>query len=115
MSTAPATATTPDTTAILAEIDRRADALSVSATALGGTPRVLGEPSWTDAATPTRLGNAPAVCLGPTATRPDGSPTLHRIDEYIEVADLIDTAKAPAPAALSMTAPTQHPHPHPHA
>ncbi|MGW1549553.1 ArgE/DapE family deacylase [Streptomyces sp. NPDC002346] len=89
-------------------------ALASSATALGRTPRVLGEPSWTDAATLTRLGNTPAVCLGPTATRPDGSPTLHTIDEYIEVADLIDTAKALALAALSMTAPAQHPHPHPH-
>ncbi|MGW6139344.1 ArgE/DapE family deacylase [Streptomyces sp. NPDC055144] len=80
-------------------------ALTASATALGRTPRLLGEPSWTDAATLTRLGGTPAVCIGPTATRPDGSPTLHTIDEYIEIGDLVATAKALALAALDMTAP----------
>ncbi|MFE7352266.1 ArgE/DapE family deacylase [Streptomyces sp. NPDC057543] len=80
-------------------------AVTASATALGRTPRLLGEPSWTDAATLTRIGSTPAVCLGPTATRPDGSPTLHTIDEYIEVTDLVDTAKALALAALALTAP----------
>ncbi|WP_406136089.1 ArgE/DapE family deacylase [Streptomyces sp. NBC_01089] len=79
--------------------------LAACATALGRTPRVLGEPSWTDAATLTRYGRTPAVCLGPTATRPDGSPTLHTIDEYIEVSDLVDTAKALALAAVELTGP----------
>ncbi|MFJ5289217.1 MULTISPECIES: ArgE/DapE family deacylase [unclassified Streptomyces] len=79
--------------------------LAACATALGRTPRVLGEPSWTDAATLTRNGGTPAVCLGPTATRPDGSPTLHTIDEYIEVSDLVDTAKALALAAVDLTGP----------
>ncbi|MFF2504948.1 ArgE/DapE family deacylase [Streptomyces sp. NPDC058067] len=76
-----------------------------SATSIGRSPRILGEPSWTDAATLTRLANTPAVCLGPTATRPDGSPTLHTIDEYIEVSDLVATAKTLALAALAMTTP----------
>ncbi|MFG2497925.1 ArgE/DapE family deacylase [Streptomyces sp. NPDC048441] len=80
-------------------------ALTASATALGRTPRLLGEPSWTDAATLTRIGGTPAVCIGPTATRPDGSPTLHTIDEYIEISDLVATAKALALAAVDMTAP----------
>lgn len=80
-------------------------ALTASATALGRTPRLLGEPSWTDAATLTRLGGTPAACIGPTATRPDGSPTLHTIDEYIEISDLVATAKALALAAIDMTAP----------
>ncbi|MEU6660423.1 ArgE/DapE family deacylase [Streptomyces sp. NPDC046821] len=76
-----------------------------TATRLGRSPRILGEPSWTDAATLTRLADTPAVCLGPTATRPDGSPTLHTIDEYIEISDLVATAKTLALTALAMTAP----------
>ncbi|MEV0600070.1 ArgE/DapE family deacylase [Streptomyces sp. NPDC050315] len=79
-------------------------ALSEAATNLVRAPRVVGEPSWTDAATLTRFGNTPAVCLGPTATRPDGSPTLHTVDEYIEVSDLIATAQTLALTALTMTA-----------
>lgn len=79
--------------------------LLATATSLGRSPRILGEPSWTDAATLTRLADTPAVCLGPTATRPDGSPTLHTIDEYIEVSDLVATAKTLALTALAMTAP----------
>jgi len=70
----------------------------------GRTSRVQGEPSWTDAATLIRAGT-PAVCLGPTATRPYGSATLHTVDEYAEIADLVDTAKALAFAALELTRP----------
>ncbi|MCQ4213395.1 ArgE/DapE family deacylase [Streptomyces longispororuber] len=91
-----------------AEVDRThpvVTALEHAAGSLGRTPRILGEPSWTDAATLTRLADTPAVCLGPTATRPDGSPTLHTIDEYIEVDDLLATAKALALAAVTLTAP----------
>ena len=80
-------------------------ALLTNARTIGRSPRILGEPSWTDAATLTRLADTPAVCLGPTATRPDGSPTLHTIDEYIEVSDLVATAKALALTALAMTTP----------
>ncbi|TGA83931.1 M20/M25/M40 family metallo-hydrolase, partial [Streptomyces sp. MZ04] len=81
------------------------NSLLSSATSLGRSPRILGEPSWTDAATLTRLADTPAVCLGPTATRPDGSPTLHTIDEYIELTDLLSTAKALALTALDLTTP----------
>jgi len=91
-----------------AEVDRThpvVAALEGAATALGRRPRILGEPSWTDAATLTRLADTPAVCLGPTATRPDGSPTLHTIDEYIEIDDLLATAKVLALAALTLTTP----------
>lgn len=76
-----------------------------AAASYGRTSKPVGEPSWTDAATLTRLGGTPAVCLGPTATRPDGSATLHTVDEYAELADLLDTAKALALAAVAPTTP----------
>ncbi|WP_407548313.1 hypothetical protein QOM21_04295 [Streptomyces sp. Pv4-95] len=43
------------------------------------------------------------MCLGPTATRPDGSRTLHTVDEYIEIDDLVATAQTLTLAALRLT------------
>ncbi len=78
--------------------------LQSAAARLGRPAAVTGDASWSDAGTLTRLGGTPSVCLGPTATRPDGSALLHTVDEYVEVADLLATAKVLALSALDLTA-----------
>ncbi|MBB2995756.1 M20 family metallopeptidase [Paeniglutamicibacter cryotolerans] len=65
-------------------------------------PGTVAHPSWTDAASLTHAG-IPSMVIGPTATRPDGSATLHTIDEYVDIDDLLATAQILALAIVRLT------------
>lgn len=77
--------------------------LSKVAAELKLEPGTVSHPSWTDAASLTHAG-IPSLVVGPTATRPDGSATLHTIDEYVDIDDLLATAKIIALAIIRLTA-----------
>ena len=59
--------------------------------AVGRAGRVAGFDSWHDGATFTRVGGTPMVCFGPGP-----ADTLHTIDEWATVDDLVDFAAAAA-------------------
>jgi acetylornithine deacetylase len=70
---------------------------------LGLPAATMAHPSWTDAASLTHAG-IPSLVFGPTATRPDGSPTLHTLDEYVDIDDLVKVTQMLTLSLVALTA-----------